>query len=50
MNGSPNILIDDKPKNIRAWNKKGGIGILYQANENSLEDLKRSINDALVTA
>jgi hypothetical protein len=48
--GSPNILIDDKPKNIRAWNKKGGIGILYQANENSLEDLKRSINDALVTA
>ena len=50
VNGSPNILIDDKPKNIRAWNKKGGIGILYQANENSLEDLKRSINDALVTA
>ena len=38
LDGSPNILIDDKPTNIRNWNLKGGIGILYQANENDLEE------------
>jgi 5'(3')-deoxyribonucleotidase len=39
-NGVPNILIDDKPENIERWVNKGGIGIRYQANENSLNDLK----------
>lgn len=33
---SPNILIDDKPENITEWNKAGGIGIRYQANEDDL--------------
>jgi 5'(3')-deoxyribonucleotidase len=34
-----NILIDDKPKNIQKWIDKGGIGILYQANQDSLDYL-----------
>lgn len=29
--GTPNILIDDKPSNITRWNAAGGIGILYNA-------------------
>jgi len=45
--GSPNILIDDKPKNIRAWEENGGIGIVYQANENSLESLKSELSFAI---
>ena len=27
FDGSPNILIDDKPTNITRWQEKGGIGI-----------------------
>ena len=42
LSGEPNILVDDKPSNINEWNAAGGIGLLYQANENSVEDL---IND-----
>ena len=34
-----NILIDDKPDNIQKWIDKGGIGILYQANQDSLDYL-----------
>lgn len=39
LDGKPNILVDDKPSNIERWNARGGIGFLYQANENSLEEL-----------
>ena len=46
-NGQPNILIDDKPENIEAWIKNGGIGIRYQANEDSLDDLKKNVIVAL---
>jgi|SRR5210317_678069 5'(3')-deoxyribonucleotidase len=35
---SPNILIDDKPENITEWNKAGGIGIRFQANEDDLRE------------
>ena len=38
LDGEPNILIDDKPSNIKAWEEKGGIGIRYQANEDDLEE------------
>ena len=34
--GSPNILIDDRGSNIANWRAKGGIGIKYQADEDSL--------------
>jgi len=48
LDGKPNILVDDKPSNIDRWVKKGGIGILYQANENSLEDLIEKIRKSLI--
>lgn len=35
--GSPNILIDDRGTNIVSWRARGGIGIKYQADENSLD-------------
>lgn len=43
--GTPNILIDDKPENIRRWIEKGGIGIRYQANENCINELKKEVID-----
>ena len=42
-NSIPNILIDDKPKNIEKWIAKGGIGILYQANQDSLQELYNKV-------
>ena len=44
---TPNILIDDKSENINRWVNAGGIGILYQANENSLEELKIKVHEGL---
>ncbi len=41
--GKTNILKDDKPQNIEKWIAKGGIGIRYQANENSLDYLYKQI-------
>jgi hypothetical protein len=43
IDGSPNILVDDKPSNIDRWRSKGGIGILYQANKHSLTNLKEKL-------
>jgi 5'(3')-deoxyribonucleotidase len=43
LTGTPNILVDDKPTNIARWIEKGGIGIRYQANEDSLNDLKMNL-------
>mgnify|MGYP001288784712 FL=1 len=34
----PNILIDDKPENIKRWTEAGGIGIRFQTNEDDLEE------------
>jgi hypothetical protein len=34
--GTPNILIDDRGSNITAWEAAGGVGIKYQADEDSL--------------
>ena len=44
--GSPNILIDDRGTNIAAWRAKGGIGIQYQADEDSLEVVARGLAHA----
>ena len=38
IDGKPNILVDDKPSNIKKWVAAGGIGIRYQANEDDLEE------------
>ena len=35
---TPNILIDDKPENIRRWKEAGGIGIRFQCNEDDIEE------------
>ena len=43
IDGSPNILVDDKPDNISRWIAKGGIGIRYQANQDSLDELKKQL-------
>jgi len=44
--GTPNILIDDRGLNINGWNGAGGIGIKYQADEDSLEIVKRGLDKA----
>lgn len=44
--GSPNILIDDRGTNIAAWRARGGIGIKYQADEDSLEVVARGLAHA----
>jgi len=41
--GTANILIDDRPENIENWIEAGGIGIRYQANEDSLSELKARV-------
>lgn len=35
--GTPNILVDDRGSNISAWEAAGGIGIKYQADEDTLQ-------------
>ena len=42
--GTPNILIDDRPTNIERWNAKGGFGILYQANRDSIIKVEQELN------
>ena len=44
--GTPNILIDDRPKNLEKWVARGGIGIRYQANEDSLDLIKKGLDNA----
>jgi hypothetical protein len=44
--GTPNILIDDRGSNISSWEAAGGIGIKYQADENSLSDIVTGLNRA----
>ena len=41
--GTPNILIDDRPINIQKWQSAGGYGILYQANRDSLDKVKKGL-------
>jgi hypothetical protein len=44
--GSPNILIDDRGENIRKWIARGGIGIKYQSDEDSLNIVKAGLAKA----
>jgi hypothetical protein len=41
--GSPNILIDDRGSNIVKWQARGGIGIKYQADEDSLDKVAKGL-------
>jgi len=43
--GTPNILIDDRPVNIQKWQAAGGYGILYQANRDSLDKVKKGFEN-----
>lgn len=43
--GTPNILIDDRGLNIENWNKAGGYGIKYQADEDSLNVVINALDD-----
>lgn len=38
MVGLPNILIDDRPDNIRKFNAAGGVGIRFQHDKDDLEE------------
>ena len=44
--GSPNILIDDRGTNIVSWRNAGGIGIKYQADEDSLDKIAEGLKTA----
>ena len=41
----PNILIDDRPKNLDRWKAAGGYGILYQANRDQLTKVKDALEN-----
>lgn len=45
IDGEPNMLIDDKPSNITEWEKAGGVGILWQANQDSYDELIYQIKE-----
>ena len=44
--GTPNILIDDRGSNISSWEHAGGIGIKYQADEDSLDKVAKGLAHA----
>lgn len=39
IDGLPNILVDDKPMNIKKWIDAGGIGIFYRADKDNVDTL-----------
>jgi tRNA nucleotidyltransferase (CCA-adding enzyme) len=43
--GPNKILIDDMEKNIKSWEKAGGIGILHISTENTIKNLKKLLNE-----
>ena len=43
--GTPNILIDDRGRNIAGWQSRGGYGIKYQADEDPLSKVSDGIKD-----
>tara|TARA_A100001015_G_C15013488_1_gene724349 strand:+ start:1528 stop:2052 length:525 start_codon:yes stop_codon:yes gene_type:complete len=47
VDGTPNILVDDKPSNIKKWIDANGLGILWQANRDSLNTLEIELDKAI---
>ena len=43
--GTQNLLIDDRGKNIQGWLSRGGYGIKYQADEDPLSKVAEGIKD-----
>jgi hypothetical protein len=46
LTGHYNILVDDKPSNINDWENAGGLGFLYQANQDSVQDLIANLQES----
>ena len=40
------VLIDDRPKNIEAWEANGGIGIVHTSAKNTINTLKELRNNS----
>lgn len=47
VDGTPNILIDDKHTNVKQWTDAGGLGILWQANRDSIIKLEDELAKAI---
>ena len=47
VDGTPNILVDDKHTNVKSWTDAGGLGILWQANRDSIIKLEDEIAKAI---
>ena len=47
LTGKPNILVDDKPDNIKRWQNAGGYGYRYQADEDDVNDLIKRLKKLL---
>ena len=45
--GTPNVLIDDRGSNISSWEAAGGVGIKYQADEDSLSVVTSGLKRAM---
>ena len=46
LTGKPNILVDDKIDNIKRWESAGGIGILFQTDQDDVNDLFNELEKA----
>lgn len=43
--GVPNVLIDDKQKNLRPWRETGGIGIQYHAAQDDVSVVREQLQE-----
>lgn len=47
---TPNILVDDRPDNIRRWIEAGGIGIVFQTDQDDVQTLFEKLEIAVERA